>query len=155
MFACGAGVAELGGPLPAYHIAKSESEEDIVRMLEQIAKLLGVIPQNLSKVQSRLKRAVELAKPPIGPAQKKSETTTDNMGWDETDIVTALGVWLEKNKYDLDNRIITFSKLDSQLQLPVGSASKYLQEIAEQRDDIKTLRRGTATILFKGPGVDF
>jgi hypothetical protein len=155
MFARGATVADLGGPLPAYHIAKSESEEDMARMFEQVAKLLGVIPQNLSKIQKRLHRAVELAQAPTDPTQSKTATSTTDNEFDEADIVTALSVWLNDNIYSLNNRVITFSKLDSELQLPPGSSAKYLQDLAEQRDDVKTLRRGTATILFKGPDFDF
>jgi hypothetical protein len=154
MFARGASVANLGGPLPAYHVAKSETEEDIIRMLEQVAKLLGVIPQNLSIIQEHLRRTVELAKSPANPAQTATEEVPIESGMDENDISSVLTVWLNNNIFRLNNRVITFTKLDTELHLPPGSSAKYLQRIAEENQFVKTLRRGTATILFEGPEDD-
>jgi hypothetical protein len=155
MFARGATVADLGGPLPAYHIAKSETEEDIVRMLEQVAKLLGVIPQNLSIVQQDLRRAVELAKSPATPTRNKTETPAPDGKMDENDIITILTVWLNQNINHLNNLVITFAKLDAELQLPPGSSATHLQKVAEGKNGVKTLRRGFATILFEGPKINW
>jgi len=57
------------------------------------------------------------------------------------------------NLYSLNNLVIKFTKLDSELGLPPGSSALHLQKIAEAAGAI-LVRRGSATILFESPEPD-
>ena len=66
-------------------------------------------------------------------------------GLDENDIVSKLETWL---KHRTDNNEIEFAKLDSQMNLPPGSASKFLEK-AGANLRMRVRRKGNTTLLFE------
>ena len=144
----GTQIGDLKGPLPAYHITDASSEEDLAQMIEDLAKELTVIPQNLAAFQTRIRTVVTLANLVSAPSSETTLAGEDKPAFDTADIVTVLTGWVGNNLYSLNNEVITFTKLDAELGLPSGASAKFLQGVAEEAG-AKLVRRGKETILFE------
>ncbi len=145
----GTGVEDLKGPLPAYHVPDAGSHSDLAQMIEAFATELGKVPQNLAAIQERINTVVRLAnlktnkKVSIGESDQKVD-------YDEGDSLTVLTGWVRNNIASMNNRVITFSKLDAELGLPSGCSEKLLENVAT-KEGAKRVRRGKETILFESP----
>jgi hypothetical protein len=147
----GAEVTDLKGPLPAYHLPDAAVRTDVAQMIEEIGKELGVVPQNFAAFEDKIAAIVKLARQPEQISEGKSERVSTS--FDPRDVETVLTGWVGDNLYSLNNLVIKFTKLDSELGLPPGSSALHLQKIAEAAGAI-LVRRGSATILFESPEPD-
>lgn len=145
----GAAVDDLKGPLPAYHVLDAGSETDLAQMIEDIGKELAAVPQDFAAFQDKIATVVRLAQSSKGTAPQKFGAAAS---LDIDDVETVLTAWVGDNLYLLNNVVITFGKLDSELGLPPGSVAAHLEKIAIQAG-LKVVRRGRATILFESPEV--
>lgn len=145
-------VQDLRGPLPAYNVTDAKSESDLASMIENFSRELSIIPQNLATLQSKIRTVIHAAEP--------INTKTDAHDWDKTpvsediledeDILIQLTAWINKNLYSLDNWVIIFSELDSELGLPKGSCAKHLENLVTGAG-AKLIRRGSKSVLFESP----
>jgi len=146
----GAAVDDLKGPLPSYHVPDASSATDVAQMIEDIGKELAAVPQDFAAFQDKIATVVKLASPT--EQARPSKSTENSAALDAEDVETVLIGWIGDNLYSLNNVVITFTKLDSELGLPPGSSASHLQKVAEAAG-AKVVRRGSATILFESPEV--
>jgi hypothetical protein len=146
----GAQVDDLKGPLPAYHVPDASSAADIAQMVEDIGKELAAVPQDFAVFQDKIAAVVRAAALADNLTVTKADQPTEQ--FDAEDVKTVLTGWVGDNLYSLNNVVITFSKLDSELGLPEGASAAHLQPVAEAAG-AKLIRRGRATILFESPEV--
>jgi hypothetical protein len=147
----GAAVDDLKGPLPAYHVPDASSATDVAQMIEDIGKELAAVPQDFAAFQDKIGTVVKLAA--RKEQGKPNKSTEGSASLDAGDVETILTGWISDNLYSLNNMVITFSKLDSELGLPPGSSAAHLQKVAQVAGS-KLVRRGSATILFESPDPD-
>jgi hypothetical protein len=146
----GARVDDLKGPLPAYQVPDASSTADIAQMVEDIGKELAAVPQDFAVFQEKIAAVVKAADSPDNLAASKVARQPEP--FDVEDVETVLTGWVGDNLYLLNNVVVTFSKLDSELGLPEGASAAHLQRVAESAG-AKVIRRGRATILFESPEV--
>lgn len=144
----GARIDDLKGPLPAYHVPDASSATDVAQMLEDVGKELAIVPQDLTVFQNKIALVVKTAASEDVSLQNEAAPAMEQ--FDVEDIETVLTGWVGDNLYSLNNFVITFSKLDSDLGLPQGACAAHLQRVAEAAG-VKLIRRGRATILFESP----
>jgi hypothetical protein len=146
----GVNVDDLKGPLPAYHVPDAASAADLAQMIEDLGKELAAVPQDFAAFQDKIAVVTKLAARKEQDQRSKSAEGAASL--DVEDVETVLTGWIGDNLYSLNNLVITFSKLDSELGLPLGSSAAHLQKVA-QAAGAKLIRRGSATILFESPEV--
>ena len=147
----GVAVDDLKGPLPSYHVPDASIPADVAQMVEDIGKELSAVPQDFAAFRDKIAAVVKIAagkgrERPIQSSQKSASFTVE-------DVETVLTGWVGDNLYSLNNVVITFSKLDSDLDLPPGSSAAHLQKVAEAAG-AKLVRRGSATILLESPDLN-
>jgi hypothetical protein len=119
-------------------------------MIEDLGKELAAVPQDFAAFQDKIAVVTKLAARKEQDQRSKSAEGAASL--DVEDVETVLTGWIGDNLYSLNNLVITFSKLDSELGLPLGSSAAHLQKVA-QAAGAKLIRRGSATILFESPEV--
>ncbi len=142
-------VGDLKGPLPAYHVPDASSQSDLAQMIEAFATELGHVPQNFAALPEKMTVVARLAKLTTKEKMEIGESK-ENADYDEADSITVLTGWVRNNIALLNNRVITFSKLDAELGLPSGSSEKFLEDVAT-KEGAERVRRGKGTILFESP----
>jgi hypothetical protein len=68
--------------------------------------------------------------------------------YNENDIKAILTSWMKSRDNVLNTRVITFTEVDKELGLEIGSAKKYIENIAKSLN-YEVLEKGDNTILFK------
>jgi len=102
---------------------------------------------------SRIKRAIEKQGHFVA-ARGTGDTPAVEMPppiTDERDIRAILTSWMGGRPSGQNTRVIRFRDVDRELNLPAGSAEKYLIEVAT-RWNYKPAQRGPETVLFEDAG---
>jgi hypothetical protein len=73
--------------------------------------------------------------------------STEQDEYDDNDKISLLQQYLAPLSSGLDNQTFVFAKVDREVDLPLGSAEKFL-EIAAKKWDYKVSRKGRTTITF-------
>lgn len=103
----------------------------------------GNLRAALGPACSKVARVLEKFQPP--PAKKSVEDPKNSSAqYDDADIKAILGNWMYTTPYD---NVIHFADVDSQLNLPPGSAKKFLKEAAAQYK-LVPVHEGLQTIKF-------
>ncbi len=67
---------------------------------------------------------------------------------DENDILSLIESWMGSRPSNLNTHVIRYTDVDREINLPLGSAKKYI-EVAARRWDYVPARKGEQTILFR------
>src|SRR5438046_9576693 len=114
-------------------------------MIDDLEQELAAVPQDCAAFQDKIAVVTKLAARKEQDQRSKSAEGAASL--DVEDVETVLTGWIGDNLYSLNNLVITFSKLDSELGLPLGSSAAHLQRVAEAAG-AKLLHRAAATILL-------
>lgn len=124
--------------LPSDLLGLTPLQFDPNRQDGNIQAALGPATNQIRRVVNRLGNA------PV--EEPEAPTAEEELG--EADIISIIESWMGSRDADLNTQVIRFADVDRELNLPAGSASKYIEKAA-QRWDYVVQRRGDSTILFK------
>ncbi len=79
---------------------------------------------------------------------KNVNSINNSIKLNEDDIISIIQSWMGSRDAKLNIRVIEYQKVDQELNLPVGTAKKYI-EIAASKWNYIVERKGKSTILFK------
>ncbi len=112
----------------------------------------GNLVAALGPACSKIRRAVKLLGRVDAVESPKPTTSTvvadPDLITDENDIISLIQSWMGSRSTSDNRKAIYFSKVDSELNLAPGSASKYIEEAAK-RWNYGVERRGASTIIFR------
>jgi hypothetical protein len=148
---CHSGIrkSELPSPISTFQAIELESDKFIDDFLEsikihsKIAKLPRIDRNAMLRELKQALNAIHSSIPPIKRLEReKNAPISDN------DALNVIESWMGSRSHADNIRTITFSDVDSELNLPEGTA-KRLIESAARRWDYITRRKGEDTILFE------
>lgn len=94
------------------------------------------------KIKKAIQKQGEILK--VQPAEEQDYLD----GLDENDIISLIESWMGSRPVRLNTHVIKYADVDRELNIPVGSAKKYI-EVAARRWDYVSARKGEQTILFR------
>lgn len=153
LLAAKASNSDLEGPMKGINAIQCD-RAGIMQILSEMGRFLGRPWDNPAVSDDKIQSVLKAQEACIFPsAENALSIPAIDPGYNKQDIISVLESWLDKNLESVNNRVINFEDLDTELCLPAGSTESYLEYIGRERKRLRVVRRGQKTVLFQNPNV--
>jgi len=135
--------------LQDFQIKKLEAEKD------KLTKAVAQLKRQVAKLQAEneaLKKQPSAASPAEQPAKSEAPAANNGAatppGVNGEAVVIAITTWMNDRPVAENSRVIWFTNVDKELNLPAGAARAYMPQAAE-KIGYQVLRKTEGTILLK------